>query len=79
MSQESYESDGDSRPDSDEAIDEFWEERAAVREFDGGLSKGQAERLAAIDTRKEFGRITDAIERQVIGDGGTTTQATNDG
>ena len=69
MSQESYESDGDSRPDSDKAINEFWKERAAVREYDGGLSKGQAERLAAIDTRKEFGRITDAIERQVLGDG----------
>ena len=73
MSQESYEGVGNSRPDSDEAINEFWEERAAVREYDGGLSKGQAERLAAIDTRKKFGRITDAIERQVLSDGGTTT------
>jgi hypothetical protein len=69
VSQKFYESAGNSRPDSDKAIDEFWEERAAVREYDGGLSKGQAERLAAIDTRKEFGRLTDAIERQVLGDG----------
>jgi len=29
--------------------DEFMEERAAIREFDGGLSRGDAEYLAARD------------------------------
>jgi hypothetical protein len=30
-----------------EALHEFWEERAAIMEYDGGLSRAEAERLAA--------------------------------
>lgn len=35
----------------DDEIRELWEERAAVREHDGKLSRGRAEYLAARDVR----------------------------
>ena len=42
---------------SDEELHELWEERAAVRQYDGELSKEFAEYSAARDIRKIAGRI----------------------
>ena len=36
---------------------EFWTERAAVLEYEGGLSRDAAERVALIETRRHFRRI----------------------
>ena len=38
-----------------EDIKEFYEERAGIREFDGGMSKEDAEREAFYDTLSFFG------------------------
>lgn len=37
------------QPEHPEQLDEFLEERAGIREFDGGLSRADAEYLAARD------------------------------
>ena len=50
---------------TDSYITERWEERAAVREFDGGVSKAQAEFLAVRDVRRMFGRVPDEVMRRV--------------
>lgn len=42
---------GDPPSLSDESIRELWEERAAVREFDGGLTTERAEYMAVRDVR----------------------------
>jgi hypothetical protein len=36
----------------------WWEERAAIREFDGGLARDAAERAAFEDLRDELGLTT---------------------
>ena len=36
---------------------EFWTERAGVLEYEGGLSRDAAERVALIETRRHFRRI----------------------
>lgn len=50
---------------TDEQIEEWWEERAAIRQFDGGLDRRRAEYLAAIDAKRFAGRITDHILRRI--------------
>ena len=50
---------------SDETITERWEERAAILEFDAGMTRKNAERLAAISVRRLFGRLPDAVREQV--------------
>jgi hypothetical protein len=42
------------RDDLMDAI-EHWAERAAIREFDGGLARADAERMALIDVAAEVG------------------------
>ena len=37
---------------TDDEIRELWEERAAVREYDGGLKRERAELLAARDVKE---------------------------
>lgn len=37
---------------SEEAILELWNERAAIREFDGGLNRTAAERAAYFDLKR---------------------------
>jgi len=44
-----------SQPDT-EAAAEYFEERAAIMEHDGGLPREEAERLARLETNKIFGR-----------------------
>ena len=38
---------------------EFWSERASVLEYEGGLSRDAAERVALIETRRHFRRLND--------------------
>lgn len=40
---------------TDEELVELWEERAAIREYDGQLPRKQAERAAYFDVRKIVG------------------------
>jgi hypothetical protein len=40
----------------DEDAQEYFQERAAIRQFDGGLSRLQAERLALQDVREWLAR-----------------------
>jgi len=69
--QESYESAGDAGSDfveadtSDTAVNEFWKERAGVREYLGRMDRKRAEYLAAIDTKREYGRVTDYIMEKI--------------
>jgi hypothetical protein len=49
----------------DNTITERWEERAAILEFDAGMARKNAERLAAISVRRLFGRLPDAVMEQV--------------
>ena len=51
--------------DDDEAINEWFEERLAIMIVCGGRSERGAVKVAAIRTRKRYGRITDAIKKQV--------------
>ena len=39
-----------------EEILELWNERAAIREYDGGYPRGEAEVLAAVEMRIRFGQ-----------------------
>ena len=39
----------------DSAAREFFEERAGIIEFEGGLSRAEAERRAYLETREHFG------------------------
>jgi hypothetical protein len=39
---------------SEQELVELYEERAAIMEFDGGLTRKQAERAAYFDWRKQF-------------------------
>ena len=52
---------------SDADIYELWEERAAIIEFDGNRDRANAEKLAAIRIRKQFGwvpqRILDVVNQ----------------
>lgn len=48
-------------------IIELWEERAAIREFDGGMRRDLAERAAYFDLRKLIGKfdVPDVIREKV--------------
>ena len=46
---------------TDADIYELWEERAAIIEFDGNRDRANAEKLAAIRIRKQFGRVPQQI------------------
>jgi hypothetical protein len=48
-------------------IIELWEERAAIREFDGGMRRDLAERAAYFDLRRLLGKfvVPDAIREKV--------------
>jgi hypothetical protein len=50
---------------TDAELHETWEERAAIMEHDGGLSRRVAEYNAARVTREAYGRLTDEIESQM--------------
>ena len=50
---------------TDEELLELWNERAAIREHDGGQSKRQAEYRAAKDLQRMFGQMPDVIRRTV--------------
>jgi hypothetical protein len=49
----------------DDDITEAWRERAAIMEYDGWLRQDDAEYKAARAIRAEFGRITEAIKREM--------------
>jgi len=49
----------------DETIIERWEERAAIMEYCGGKSRKSADRLAAIQIKRMFGRLPDVILEQL--------------
>ena len=36
---------------------EFFEERAAIREFDGGMSRKEAEKAAALDVERYYAEL----------------------
>ena len=40
---------------------EEWQERAAIREFDGGMERRIAEKYAAKDIEKMYGFVPDAV------------------
>lgn len=42
---------------TDDEIAEQWEERSAIMEYDGGLSRRFAEVKAAMVIRKQYGRV----------------------
>jgi hypothetical protein len=48
----------------DETITERWEERAAILEYDAGMTRKNAERLAAISVRRLFGRLPEVVREQ---------------
>jgi len=54
---------------SDEELYQLWEERAAIREYDGGTRRARAEYLAAMDIKRIAGRIPDAVLAIVMPDG----------
>ena len=43
---------------------ELFHERAAIREYDGGLPRAEAERLAYLELRNKYGR--EAIPNEVV-------------
>jgi hypothetical protein len=43
---------------------EWFEERCAIREYDGGLPRAQAEHLAWSDLQAHFGSLLPALPRQ---------------
>lgn len=51
--------------DDDRALIEFWHERAAIREYDGGYDRQRANFLAAREVRYYFGRVPQVIIDQV--------------
>ena len=44
---------------------ERFEERAAVREYDGNVSRSRAEYLAARDVKEEYGFVPDCILERI--------------
>lgn len=46
---------------TDDEIAEQWEERSAIMEHDGGLSRRFAEVKAAMEIRKAYGRVPAAV------------------
>ena len=44
---------------------EEWQERAAIREFDGGMERRMAEKYAAKDIEKMYGFVPDAVQEAV--------------
>lgn len=50
---------------SDDAIAEWWIERAAIIEFHGGRGRENAEKLAAICVRRKFGRVPNEILEKI--------------
>ena len=44
---------------------EWWEERAAVREFDGGMGRQRANFLAARELRDLFGFVPQSIANRI--------------
>ena len=51
--------------DDDDDITEAWRERAAIMEYDGKLTRLDAEYKAASAVRKRYGRLTEAIRREM--------------
>jgi hypothetical protein len=55
-------------PDNQEAQKEIWEERAAIMEFDAGMSRAQAERRARRELQHSPACSTEPpVERQTPG------------
>ena len=50
---------------TDEELVEWWEERAAIREFCGGYDRQRANALAARDLKAAFGKVPQSIVNQV--------------
>ena len=50
----------------DDVIDEFFEERAAIREMCGGMDILQAEYHAVRDCRKYYGRVPQSVLDRVM-------------
>lgn len=48
---------------------ELWEERAAIREYEGGFGRERAEYLAAMDLKRILGVIPDSVLLMVLPDG----------
>lgn len=44
---------------------EEWQERAAIREFDGGMERQIAEKYAAKDIEKMYGFVPDTVREAV--------------
>lgn len=44
---------------------EEWQERAAIREFDGGMDRQIAEKYAAKDIEKMYGFVPDEVIKRV--------------
>lgn len=50
---------------TDDELIERWHERAAILEYLGGRKRKDAERVAAIWIRRVFGRLPEAIKREL--------------
>lgn len=50
-------------------LHELWEERAAIREYDGEESRQRSEFLAALDIKKIAGSVPDSVLLMVLPDG----------
>lgn len=64
---------------TDEDLAEWWNERAAIQHFDGGLDRREAEKRAYFAIKKEFGRVPKVVVdwmrkvlKEVAGDRGET-------
>ena len=51
---------------TNEELIEWWEERAAIREFDGGMSRRYAERGAWYDLRRIYGKLADNVRSHCL-------------
>jgi len=50
-------------------LHELWEERAAIREYDGEESRQRSEYLAALDIKNIAGAVPDSVLLIVLPDG----------
>ena len=46
---------------TDPDIHERWEERAAILEYDAGKSRESAEKIAAVQVKRLFGRVPESV------------------
>jgi hypothetical protein len=53
---------------SDDGLREFAKERAAIREYCGGMAREDANYRALRDVRKEFGELPLWLVKEVLGD-----------